>query len=179
MTCPAGQVLAYMFLEHILENQTDSCTGSDTCVDYVEITYPGGQTEKTCCHGGNIGVLEADGYNSAVVEFYANREEEDTGFQLNLLCFVPGTEPSRKRSVRVGKNVVPTEEDSRCVEVGSDVKRLEVDSAQELVRRGGEGREGGRGGEGREGREGEREGGREREGEWEGGKLLVGAVVTY
>ena len=165
MTCPAGQVLAYMFLEHILENQTDSCTGSDTCVDYVEITYPCGETEKTCGHGGNIGVLEADGYNSAVVEFYANREEEDTGFQLNLLCFVPGTVPSRKRSVRVRET---TGEDRSCVEVGSDVKRLEVNSSQELVRRGGEGREGGREGRGGEGGEGGREGGRERVGGKEG-----------
>lgn len=140
MTCEEGELLAYIFLNHILENATDICiTGPDTCVDYVEVSLEGSTTsETTCGEDASVGQVIADGYSAAFVEFFANREEQAAGFKMNLMCYDPtinvSSLPTSKRSV---EEEAAAERDNlqqeTCEEVTPGVQR-EVNSVQHLVR---------------------------------------------
>lgn len=127
MTCPAGMLLSYMFLDHGLENRTNTCVVSDKCVDYVTIRYPDSADElKLCGHEPELNTFFADGYSAIEVEFYANREEEDNGFSMDVRCTEPVVGSSRRR-----RQLEPAT-DRECVEVSS-AERPTVDSSLQLV----------------------------------------------
>ena len=98
VTCPAGKCLAYMFAGHALEERTDECVTSDKCVDYVHVTFPGSTEEVTSCgQEPDLNTLFADGYAALYAEFYANRLEQTAGFSMDVICYDPGSPPSRRR----------------------------------------------------------------------------------
>ena len=159
MTCPEGEVLAYVFQGHTLENETDTCdtNGSKVCVDYVKISLKGSPEEIVHCGPGeNLHTVFAQGYSSVLVEFYANREEQEKGFEMNLMCYDPAlyTPPESLRRRRQESRRENEGQWTMCVDVPGDEPRPVVDSAEILVR----------------GREGERERVRGREGERERGE---------
>ena len=137
MTCPEQEVVAYVFLYHDLEEETDICSGgNDKCVDYVKISFANSTDSRVSC-GTAVTLFQvfADGYSGAVVEFYANREEQAAGFSMSLMCIDPNVGLS-KRKRESGENDGQSEPE-RCLEVTEGVQR-QVDSAKKLVR----GREG-------------------------------------
>ena len=148
MTCPAGKILAYKFVGHLLENRTNSCVVANKCVDYVTVSFPNTtDEEKTCGSEAATDTLFADGYSAVNVEFYANREEENNGFAMDVLCYEPGVTPARRRrrrrqAVREGEPVrqrpvteeqLVRERPTECVRVSSTTETPTVDSAQQLV----------------------------------------------
>ena len=129
MTCGDGELLAYNFMNHTLEDTADCSDDNATCVDYVKVTLLDSTTsEKTCGSNAPVGQVIADGYSGVVVEFYANREEQAPGFKMNIMCYDSSINSSqlptsRKRAVEVAE----------CQEVTANVQR-EVDSVARLVR---------------------------------------------
>lgn len=132
VTCDPGHILGYIFNEHILENSTDICGVQNKCVDYVRLTYPNVTDEEWLCglDAELNQTVVVDGHSNIHVEFYANRLEEAKGFNLAVLCYEPGFEPSKRKR--------QTEEEQargsgrECVKV-SDQKSDPVNSATELV----------------------------------------------
>lgn len=125
-----------MFIKHILENRTtNSCIIEDKCVEYVHITFPNTTDEvKTCGEEMETNTVYSDGYSGFYLEFYTNREEEDLGFSVNVMCTEPDVEPSRKKR-QIGKDEEEEEgrqEDNNCVSV-PNIMRPTVDSVQLLV----------------------------------------------
>ena len=140
MTCPEGEVLAYQFLNHTLEEDADCPAGDDTCVDYVEVYLDPSIADRVSCGTAvNLSQVFADGFSGAIVEFYANREEQAAGFSMSLMCYDPDVGLS-KRKRESGSNDGQSEPE-RCLEVTEEVQR-QVDSAKQLVR--GRGRKRGR-----------------------------------
>ena len=124
VTCPEGMILTYMFMEHVLENQTEDTCVTDKCVDYVRVTYLNGTDENTSC-GQKPDTLFADGYSALYVEFYANRYEQAAGFSMSVTCSEPEPPPSRRKRRQ-------TAESAEC-SVVSDAERPTVDSEAQLV----------------------------------------------
>ena len=127
VTCPEGQILSYLFVDHVLENRTNSCIVDNKCVDYVELSFPNTTVElKTCGEEAEVNTLFADGYSGLDVEFYTNRHEQALGFALNVFCSEPGTpQAKRKREIR--------EEEEKCTQAADDAERPTMDTAKELV----------------------------------------------
>lgn len=121
-----------MFTAHTLENSTDICGVQDKCVDYVKLTYPNVTDEVWLC--GVDAVINqtviVDGHSAINVEFYANRLEENKGFNLAITCYEPGSEPSSRKRQAEEEGAMGSGRE--CVEV-SDQKSAPVDSVTVLV----------------------------------------------
>ena len=96
--CKPGQIISYSVHGFDLEQKT-TCSGSQECIDWVEIEYRNLGTSQKFCGSGEVGQVHVENANEMQIEFVSNRRTDNRGFQYFVTCITPGFD---KNAVNLG-----------------------------------------------------------------------------
>lgn len=102
-------------MAHTLEERENCPDAPDTCIDYIELSFPTyNRVERTCGQLSSLGTLMGfDGMRGLDAEIVTNRATERSGIALNVYCVDPyfdtnaiplSTYKRKKRNLGDGSN---------------------------------------------------------------------------